>query len=65
MEPARCVVVEDSRIGLAAAKAAGMRCVVTESHYTRGEDFRIAGAWGGARTCAGRVGCGVGGVGCG
>ena len=23
--PARCVVVEDSRIGLAAAKAAGMR----------------------------------------
>ena len=26
MEPARCVVVEDSRIGLLAAKAAGMRC---------------------------------------
>lgn len=25
VEPARCVVVEDSRIGLAAAKAAGMR----------------------------------------
>ena len=26
VEPGRCVVVEDSRIGLAAAKAAGMRC---------------------------------------
>jgi HAD superfamily hydrolase (TIGR01509 family) len=25
VEPARCVVIEDSRIGLAAAKAAGMR----------------------------------------
>ncbi|KAL4436902.1 hypothetical protein ABPG75_004041 [Micractinium tetrahymenae] len=44
VEPARCVVVEDSRIGLAAAKAAGMRCVVTESYYTKGEDFAIADA---------------------
>ena len=26
VNPARCVVIEDSRIGLAAAKAAGMRC---------------------------------------
>ena len=26
VDPARCVVIEDSRIGLAAAKAAGMRC---------------------------------------
>lgn len=26
MDSARCVVIEDSRIGLAAAKAAGMRC---------------------------------------
>lgn len=38
------MVVEDSRIGLAAAKAAGMRCVVTESYYTKGEDFKIADA---------------------
>ncbi|KAI3425903.1 hypothetical protein D9Q98_007876 [Chlorella vulgaris] len=44
VEPARCVVIEDSRIGLAAAKAAGMRCVVTESYYTKGEDFKIADA---------------------
>ena len=40
--PERCWVVEDSGIGLAAAKAAGMRCVVTKSIYTRGEDFSIA-----------------------
>lgn len=26
-----CVVVEDSAIGLAAAKAAGMTCIVTKS----------------------------------
>jgi HAD superfamily hydrolase (TIGR01509 family) len=37
-----CVVIEDSRIGLLAAKGAGMRCVVTMSTYTRGEDFREA-----------------------
>jgi hypothetical protein len=28
-----CVVVEDSTIGLAAAKAAGMKCIVTKSGY--------------------------------
>jgi beta-phosphoglucomutase-like phosphatase (HAD superfamily) len=26
-----CVVVEDSNIGLSAAKAAGMKCIVTKS----------------------------------
>lgn len=26
-----CVVIEDSGIGLAAAKAAGMKCIVTKS----------------------------------
>lgn len=30
----RCVVVEDSAIGLAAAKAAGMKCIITKSGYT-------------------------------
>lgn len=44
VDPARCVVIEDSRIGLAAGKAAGMRVIVTESYYTRGEDFTIADA---------------------
>ncbi|MQX36517.1 HAD-IA family hydrolase [Roseospira navarrensis] len=42
LDPARCVVVEDSGIGLAAAKGAGMRCLVTPSAYTRDEDFSAA-----------------------
>ena len=44
VQPARCVVIEDSRIGVAAAKAAGMRVVVTESFYTKNEDFSNADA---------------------
>jgi hypothetical protein len=40
----RCVVIEDSNIGVRAARAAGMRCVVTVSSYTRDEDFKIADA---------------------
>ena len=39
-----CVVIEDSRNGLLAAKAAGMRCVVTPSAYTGDEDFSEADA---------------------
>lgn len=35
----RCVVVEDSNNGLRAALRAGMRCVITTSSYTEGEDF--------------------------
>lgn len=37
LNPARTVVIEDSEIGLAAAKAAGMKCVVTKSSYTKEE----------------------------
>lgn len=40
----RCVVIEDSFIGLQAARAAGMRCIVTKSSYTQDEDFSIADA---------------------
>eukprot|EP00252_Welwitschia_mirabilis_P012845 TRINITY_DN28381_c0_g4_i2.p1 TRINITY_DN28381_c0_g4~~TRINITY_DN28381_c0_g4_i2.p1 ORF type:complete len:312 (-),score=66.30 TRINITY_DN28381_c0_g4_i2:325-1260(-) len=40
----RCVVVEDSAIGLAAAKAAGMKCIITKSGYTAEEDFSSADA---------------------
>jgi HAD superfamily hydrolase (TIGR01509 family) len=43
-DPSRCVVVEDSRNGLLAAKRASMRCVVTKSCYTAGEDFHEADA---------------------
>jgi hypothetical protein len=31
VEPGRCVVIEDSNIGARAARAAGMRCIVTTS----------------------------------
>lgn len=44
VEPSSCVVVEDSAIGLAAAKAAGMKCIVTKSGYTAEEDFLNADA---------------------
>jgi HAD superfamily hydrolase (TIGR01509 family) len=37
-----CVVVEDSRLGLLAAKAAGMHCIITVSGYTGDEDFSEA-----------------------
>lgn len=42
LDPACCVVIEDSDNGLRAAKAAGMRCLVTMSSYTAGEDFAQA-----------------------
>lgn len=42
LEPRRCVVIEDSHIGLMAAKAAAMHCIVTMSSYTADEDFALA-----------------------
>lgn len=39
LDPADAVVVEDSRNGLLAADAAGLRCVVTVSSYTVNEDM--------------------------
>ena len=44
LDPAQCVVVEDSRNGLLAAARAGMTCVITKSAYTAGEDFDEAAA---------------------
>ena len=44
VNPARCVVVEDTRIGLLAGKAAGMRVCVTKSIYSEDEDFSGADA---------------------
>lgn len=40
--PEGCLVVEDSRNGLLAAKAAGMRCAVVPCAHTRHQDFREA-----------------------
>ena len=37
--PAECVVIEDSRNGMLAAKAAGMRCVVVPCPTTAAQDF--------------------------
>lgn len=42
LDPARCVVIEDSNNGLRAAKAAGMNCIVTISSYTGEEEFSLA-----------------------
>lgn len=42
LDPKKCVVIEDSHIGLSAAKAAGMNCIVTKSPYTQDEDFSLA-----------------------
>lgn len=39
LDPSKCVVLEDSHIGLMAARAAGMACIVTKSTYTGEEDF--------------------------
>ena len=39
LDPAECVVVEDSGIGVAAAVAAGLTTVVTISSFTAGDDF--------------------------
>jgi len=39
LEPAACIAVEDSRNGLLAARAAGLRTVIVRSIYTRSEDF--------------------------
>lgn len=42
LKPAQCVVVEDNRNGLLAAKGAGTHCVVTTNGYTEDEDFSEA-----------------------
>jgi HAD superfamily hydrolase (TIGR01509 family) len=39
LDKTKCVIVEDSHIGLGAAMAAGISCIVTKSSYTAGEDF--------------------------
>jgi HAD superfamily hydrolase (TIGR01509 family) len=42
LKPAECVVVEDNRNGLLAAKGAGIHCLVTTNGYTEDEDFSEA-----------------------
>jgi beta-phosphoglucomutase len=38
-EPRDCVAVEDSAVGLSAAKAAGMKCIIIYNSTTRTQDF--------------------------
>ncbi len=42
--PSRTIAVEDSRVGLLSATAAGVPCVVVPAFYTAGEDFTGAAA---------------------
>jgi len=44
IDPSRCVVVEDSLVGLKAAKGAGMKCLITYTKSTENEDFYEFGA---------------------
>ncbi len=37
-----CIVVEDSRNGLLAARGAGLKCIITVNDYTKDEDFSEA-----------------------
>ena len=39
LEPSECVVLEDTRVGLLAAKEAGMHCIITTNGYSKDEDF--------------------------
>lgn len=42
VRPEECCVIEDTENGVAAAKRAGMKCVVTRSRYSRHEEFTAA-----------------------
>ncbi|MBS1140602.1 MAG: HAD-superfamily hydrolase subfamily variant 3 [Proteobacteria bacterium] len=42
LPPENCLAIEDSANGLQAARAAGLRCLVTPNDYTAGEDFSSA-----------------------
>ena len=44
VKPENCVVIEDSIVGLKAAKAAGMKCIITYTDSTKKEDFYGQGA---------------------
>jgi len=51
VDPSECLVVEDSMVGMTAAKAAGMRCMITYTSGTEAEEFpgaeRVVGSLGG------------------
>jgi len=42
VKPSECVVIEDSEIGVMAAKKAGMICLAKPNEYTKEHDFSLA-----------------------
>ncbi|MDO5705958.1 MAG: HAD-IA family hydrolase [Paracoccus sp. (in: a-proteobacteria)] len=42
LPPDDCIVIEDSQAGMAAARAAGLRVLITPSEYAHGGDFSAA-----------------------
>jgi HAD superfamily hydrolase (TIGR01509 family) len=44
IDPKFCVVIEDTRLGVQSAKAAGMMCIAIPNEYTKDQDFAIADA---------------------
>ncbi len=42
LQPSECLVIEDNRNGLLAARGAGLHCIVTTNEYTEDEDFAEA-----------------------
>lgn len=42
LRPQECIVVEDSERGLASATAAGLRCMIVLSEWTKDGDYRGA-----------------------
>lgn len=42
LNPAECLVIEDSYQGLRAATAAGLKTVITVNEYTKDQDFQEA-----------------------
>ena len=42
LQPSECIVIEDSTVGLKAASAAGMRCIITYTSTGKAEPFAEA-----------------------
>jgi beta-phosphoglucomutase-like phosphatase (HAD superfamily) len=42
VQPSECIVIEDSTVGLKAATAAGMRCIITYTSTGKAESFAEA-----------------------
>ena len=42
ISPEECIVIEDSSVGVEAAKRAGMKCIALPNEYTQKQDFHYA-----------------------